>query len=190
MRSTYLIKGDYQMKELVLKNGDAVVIRKARSTDAKEILDYVNIISSESDFLTFGQGEFIMSLEQEEKFLENAYMQNNALYIIAIIDKKIVGTLNFSAGTRPRIAHTGEFGVSVLKEYWGNGIGTELIKYMLEWGKQSEIVRKINLKVRRDNFSAIHLYKKMGFVQEGVLTRDLQINGTFYDSILMGYTID
>lgn len=50
---------------------------------------------------------------------------------IAEINEKIVGCLNFSGGPRQRIAHVGEFAVSVLKEYWGNGIGKELIKYLI-----------------------------------------------------------
>ncbi|ODA43207.1 hypothetical protein DSBG_0203 [Desulfosporosinus sp. BG] len=33
------------MKELILKNGNSVVIRKARISDANEILEYVNKIS-------------------------------------------------------------------------------------------------------------------------------------------------
>ena len=178
------------MKQLILKNGNSIVIREARSPDANKILDYVNTISSESDFLTFGQGEFIMSVEQEEVFLDNTSRQNNALYIVAEIGGEIVGTLSFSAGRRPRIVHTGELGVSVLKECWGNGIGTQLIRYLIEWCKQSGLIRKINLIVRDDNLSAIHVYRNLGFTQEGLITRDLQINGRFYDALFMGYAID
>ncbi|MGH4119501.1 N-acetyltransferase family protein [Clostridium sp.] len=128
------------MKCLMLKNGDTLLIREAKGSDAKKVLEYVNTISSESDFLTFGQGEFIMSIEQEEKYLDNSLKQISAIYIIAEINDKIVGSLNFSAGKRPRIEHTGEFGVSVLEEYWENGIGTELIKYLIEWSKQLGLI--------------------------------------------------
>jgi RimJ/RimL family protein N-acetyltransferase len=178
------------MKNFKLENGDLVVIREAIVSDANKISEYVNTISSESDFLTFGQGEFIKRVEEEEKHLENTLKQNNAIHIIAEIDNKIVGSLNFSAGSRPRIVHTGEFSVSVLNEYWKNGIGTELVKYLIEWSIQSRIIRKINLIVRDDNFSAIHIYKRLGFTQEGVISRNLQINGRFYDALSMGYIID
>lgn len=56
--------------------------------------------------------------------------------------------------------------------------------------KQLGLIRKINLIVRNDNFAAIHVYKKLGFIEEGVITRNLQINGRFYDALFMGYTID
>jgi RimJ/RimL family protein N-acetyltransferase len=189
-RDSKLSKGDFVMNPFKLKNGESAIIRNASSSDAKKLLEYVNTICCESDFLTFGQGEFIMSVEQEESFLDHVSKQNNALYILAEIDGTIIGSLNFSGGPRPRTAHTGEFGISVLKKYWGNGIGTALINYLIEWCRQTGIIRKINLIARSDNLSAIHLYRKLGFVEEGVLTRNMQINGKFYDGLYMGYTID
>jgi RimJ/RimL family protein N-acetyltransferase len=178
------------LKQLILRNGHTVIIRKACKSDAKAMLEYINAISRESEFLTFGEGEFDKTVEQEESFIDSISKQNNALFIIAEIEGKIVGNLNFSGGGRPRITHTGEFGVSVLKEFWGQSVGTELIKYLIEFSKQSRIIRKINLRVRSDNYSAIHVYKKLGFIEEGVITREFLINGSFHDSIQMGLNID
>lgn len=178
------------MEQLKLRNGDTVVIRQAVKTDAKALVEYVNAISGESDFLTFGPGEFEMSIEQEESFLENVSMKKNAICLIAEVGGRIVGNLNFAGGARPRTAHTGEFGISVLKDYWGNGIGTELIKYLINWSKESGVIRKINLYVRTDNVSAIRVYKKLGFTEAGVITREFQIGDKFYDSMSMGLNID
>lgn len=178
------------MKQYLLKNGESFLIRNAKRSDAKKILDYVQTISGETDFLTFGPGEFRLTTAQEENFLDSISKQKNALYIVAEIDGKVVGSLNFTAGTRPRTEHIGEFGVSVLKEYWGNGIGTELIRYLIEWSNHTRLVRKIDLIVRQDNDSAIRLYQKLGFTEEGVITRELQINGRFYDALRMGMAID
>lgn len=178
------------MKELKLQDGETIVLRPARTADAYELVKYLEKISGESDNLTFGPGEFGVSVEQEVNFLENMLSQNNAIYLIAHNGKKIVGSLNFSGGPRPRIAHTGELGVSVLKTYWGMGIGTELIKYLLDWCKRSGIIKKVNLRVRTDNFNAIHVYKKLGFVEEGLITREFFINNCFYDTLSMGLKID
>ncbi|WP_242990791.1 GNAT family N-acetyltransferase [Clostridium tetanomorphum] len=147
-------------------------------------------MGGESDFLTFGIGQFGRSIEQEEEFILNALNKKNTLFIIAEIDGKIVGNLNFSGGARERNFHVGEFGVSVLKKYWGNSIGEELIKYLINWSKNSRIIRKINLRVRTDNTRGIYLYKKFGFLEEGVLKRDFLINDVFYDSLLMGMIIN
>jgi RimJ/RimL family protein N-acetyltransferase len=178
------------VKEIKLRNGKNLMIENGDRCHAKEMMEYIDKISIESDFLTFGQGEFNITLEDEEKFIETTSKKNNALFIIGQIDGKIVGNLNFSGGERPRIAHRGEMGVSVLKEYWGQGIGTELIKYLIHWAKESDIIKKINLRVRTDNVSGINLYKKLGFVEEGIIKREFLIDNKFYDSLCMGLLID
>jgi len=110
------------MKEINVNN-EKVLIRKANKSDAKELIEYLNVIGGESDFLTFGRGQFGISVEQEENFVEDALKKKNALLIIAEVNGRVVGNLNFSGGSRERNAHVGELGVSILKEYWGNGIG-------------------------------------------------------------------
>jgi len=177
------------MKEMNI-NDEKVIIRKAKKSDAKALIEYLNVIGGESDFLTFGIGEFEKSVEQEEDYIENILGQENALSIVAEVNGKVVGNLNFSGGPRHRTAHSGEFGISVLKEYWGNGIGEELIKYLINWSKNSGIIRKIDLRTRTDNTRSIHLYEKLGFLKEGIVKRDFSINGEFYDSFLMGLLID
>lgn len=177
------------MKEMDINN-EKIVIRKAVKEDAEALIEYLDTIGGESDFLTFGAGQFGRSVEQEEDFIENALKKENALFIIAEIDGRIVGNLNFSGGPRQRTAHVGEFGVSVLGEYWGNGIGEELIRYLINWSKNTGMIRKINLRVRSDNARGISLYKKLGFLEEGLVKRDFMINGDFYDSVIMGLLID
>ncbi|WMJ76204.1 MULTISPECIES: GNAT family N-acetyltransferase [unclassified Sedimentibacter] len=177
------------MKELNINN-EKVVIRKTDKSDAKALVEYMNYIGSESDFLSFGAGQFGMSAEQEEEYIETVLKKNNALSIIAEVNGKVVGNLTFNAGNRQRTEHTGEFGISVSKAYWGYGIGEEFIKYMINWSKGSGIIRKINLRTRSDNERAIKLYKKLGFTEEGIIKRDICISGKFYDSLLMGMLID
>lgn len=178
------------MKNLQLKNGQEIIIRKAIKSDAAGLVTYIDKISSQSDFLTFGPGDFNVSVAQEEAFIEGLSGQNNALMLVAESEGQIIGNLRFSGGPRPRVAHVGELGVSVLAEYWGHGIGTKLMEELIEWAKASKTIRKINLRVRSDNHSAIHVYKKLGFIEEGLLTRDICVNETFYDAVSMGLEID
>ncbi|MPM63115.1 Acetyltransferase YpeA [bioreactor metagenome] len=177
------------MKDVYVNN-EKIIIRKAKKSDAKALIEYLNVIGGESDYLTVGPGQFGRSIEQEEEFIVNALNKENALFIIAEVNGKVVGNLNFSGGIRQRTAHVGEFGVSILKEYWGNGIGEELVKYLINWSKSSGMSRKINLRVRTDNTRGISLYNKLGFLEEGIIKRDFLINGEFYDSLLMGLLID
>lgn len=166
------------------------VIREVTVGDAQKVVEFQNIISGESDFLTFGAGEFGIGIEEEEKYIERVLQKKNALFLVAEIAGRVVGSLTFSGGDRQRVAHVGIFGMSVLKEFWGQGIGTELLRALIQWSREKANIRKINLRVRTDNERAIQLYQKMGFVEEGVMTRDLLVDGIFYDSLLMGLCLD
>ncbi|MDQ7096777.1 GNAT family protein [Desulfosporosinus sp. PR] len=173
-----------------LKNGKTLIIRKAQKEESSKFLDYINKVCAESENLTFGQGEFGITEEKEVEFIASLAKADNGLMIFALIGDELVGQLVFNGGHRPRIRHTGEFSITVLKEYWGFGIGTELIKYMINWAKETRLIRKINLRVRSDNQIALNLYKRLNFKFEGTITREFFINGNFYDSIHMGMEID
>ncbi|MBC8588003.1 GNAT family N-acetyltransferase [Paratissierella segnis] len=174
------------MKQFSLKDGQRLTIRTAKHEDASNLINYVKKIGGESDYLTFGENEFEITVEKEEELLESFLISDNKLYIIAEIDGKIVGSLNFSGGSRQRTKHTGEFGVSVEKKYWGLGIGRELINYLIDWAEEGDVIKKINLRVREDNKRAIGLYEKLGFKKEGVISRGFFVNDEYYSFICMG----
>lgn len=178
------------MLEKHLPNGQTLILREAQVQDASQMVDYIHTLSMETDFLTFGPGEINLTVEEEEKIIQSKVQSENQLNLCAFIEGKLAGNLSFISPTRPRVSHTGEFGVSVLQAYWGLGVATELITYLLEWAKKGQHIRKINLRVRSDHEKAIRLYRKLGFIQEGVENRGLCIAGQFYDFIHMGVCID
>ncbi|WP_427339831.1 GNAT family N-acetyltransferase [Caloranaerobacter sp. DY30410] len=177
------------MKEYILSNGKKVVIRKAEKKDAEELIKFINVISYESDFLTFEPGELKLTKELEESIIEEYYNSDNKLFLVAEIEGEIIGNLSFKGGSRQRLKHTGEFGISVKKEYWNMGIASQLIKELIEWAKANKIIKKINLKVREDNERAINLYRKFGFIEEGKISKEFYVNGKYYSTILMGLEI-
>ena len=177
------------MKKIQLKNGKAAILRKATKEDAEQLIKYMDTIATESDFLTFEEGELKLTVKKQQAIIENNRMESK-LFIIVILEDKIVGNLSFSAGHRIRSKHAGEFGITVLKEYWNNGVASEMLDFMIEWAKLNKVTRKINLRVRADNPRAIHLYSKFGFKCEGILTRNFYIKEAFYDSMEMGLLID
>lgn len=178
------------MTKHVLKNMETYVIRTVRVDDASALIEYLDSIAADSDNLTFGPGELTITVENEAKFIQSTIDSPNQYFIVAEHKGTIIGNLNFSAGTKPRIKHQGEFGVSVRKEFWGNGVGFELINSLLNWVKETGTITKINLQVREDNESAIQLYKKLGFEFEGLIHRSFYIKGTYYNSYHMGLIIN
>lgn len=172
--------------KIELLNGKHAIVREVVKDDAEKLIEYLQSISSESEYLTFGEGELSLSKETEESIICEHITVNNKLMIVAEYEDQIIGNLNFCGGSRLRIEHTGEFGVSVKKEFWNNGIAEKFIDYLVGWAKNHGIITKINLRVREDNDKAIRLYARKGFMEEGRVTRDFYVAGKFYSSILMG----
>ena len=178
------------MKKISLKSGDILIIRKALPEDAKEFLLYKNKVAGESYNASYGPGEFGMTVEQVQKSIHSKIDSKNSIIILGLIKKQIVCIANLSGGKRKRMEHLASLGITIRKQFWRQGIGSEMMKFLIDWAQQSKIIRKINLAVRNDNIGAIKLYEQIGFLKEGKNSRSLQINEKFYDAKMMGLKID
>lgn len=167
----------------------SILIRRTQAEDATNLLAYLEQVSGESDNLSYGPGEFGLTLEQEITYLSKIGRQSNALNLVATVNGQIIGNLSFHGGSRPRIRHLGQMGITVARDWWGRGVATRLIRELIGWSHDNGI-RKINLHVRTDNDRAIALYEKLGFHKEGCITRDLQVDGVFHDVWTMGLQLD
>jgi len=170
---------------MLLKNGKELTIRKAQKEDARELLAYAKKVGAESDFLTFGAEGLPYTIEQEEKQIENWSNSTSAVMLVGVVDGKIVTTCVISAPARERLAHQSSIAVSVLKEYWGIGIGSHMMNALIDFAKNSDTIELIHLGVHADNTSAIALYKKCGFQEIGRYPKFFKLNGKYYDEILM-----
>ena len=118
-----------------LKDGRTLHIRTATAADAHVILDHVHAVSAESDYLNFVPGEFELTEAQEADYLAHCATADNQLYIVGLIDGQLVGTLNFTAGRRARVRHSGEFSLSVRQAYWGLGVGGFMMNAFIDWAR-------------------------------------------------------
>ncbi len=178
------------MKEIKLKNGKTAILRSPIKEDAQAMIDYLNIIGGESDFITFGKNEFSMSVEAEQDYIERINSMNNSKNVLIIIENEIVGIASITSVQKERMKHNGTLGISLRKKYWGIGLGSEIMAYLIDWAKSNKITKKINLLVREDNIRGVKLYEKFGFEKEGLLKKDICVNGIYYNTIAMGLYID
>ena len=177
-------------KEILLKNGQVCVLRQAEEKDADVIIQYVNCVCGETDYLAFGKGDIDWTVEKERMFIRDHLNGDNKVLVVAEVQGNINGVVGFTGDERKRMRHTGEFGISVSQKYWGIGLGSALVECIIEWAKAAGIVRKINLQVRVDNQRALRLYERFGFVREGLVTRHFKVADKFYDAYFMGLGID
>ena len=182
-------KSHKMKKETVLKSGKKLQIVEARKEDAKQLIVYVKQIADESRFLTFSSNEFLMTVEQEETFIENMNKQENNLLLVAKIDNEIIGMITLASSKRARIKHSAELAMSVKKEYWNKGVGSALMENCIKNSKENNITTKINLNVSVNNQNAIKLYKKFNFEIEGERKNHFKIGDDYVNSFYMGLNI-
>jgi RimJ/RimL family protein N-acetyltransferase len=172
-----------------LKTNQKLVIRKACVDDAANLNEFLRTIIIETDHFGYESDEFTITDEQQAHTISMFSKADNAILLVATLDDKIVGDLSFRVGSSKKFHHTGEFGVQVLKDCWNLGIGKELMNYLINWAKENNSIYKISLRVRTDNQNAIHVYKKLGFKEEGILKNEIMCKGILYDLMYMGLMV-
>ncbi|KAF4975210.1 hypothetical protein FZEAL_7967, partial [Fusarium zealandicum] len=72
-------------------------------------------------------------------------------------------------GISPSVSHhrNAEIGISLAKEYQGQGYGREAINWMLDWGFKHAGLHSIGITSASYNPKAEHLYQSIGFTLEG-----------------------
>jgi RimJ/RimL family protein N-acetyltransferase len=143
-------------------------------------------IDGESENLDREKGEAYIDEAGFKQIINNDTNSLNNLFLVAEVDGKLVGFSRCEGNNLKRTSHKVEFGVCVLKEFWGYGIGKNLLKESINWADTNGI-KKINLSVIETNENAIKLYAQNGFEVEGILKIDkLLSDGNYYNTILMG----
>ena len=109
---------------ILLKNGKEAVIRNGDEPDGAAVFDVFNRTHGETDYLLTYPDENSFDSEQEAQFLKEKAISPNEIELVAIVDGKIAGTAGIeSVGEKYKVKHRAEFGIGILKEYWGLGLG-------------------------------------------------------------------
>lgn len=154
------------------------------------IVELIKRLSDESDNLPFTSEDFAIGEENFNSYIKMLNESDNSIFFVAKVSGELVGFGYLEGGRRARTFHCTNLGMGVLKEYNNLGIGTKILTSLVEYASGTECIAKIDLQVKKENKSAINIYKKSGFEVEGVSRRALFIDGEFYDYLNMGKLID
>ena len=154
-------------QKIMSKNGKEIRLRNGTASDGSAVLKNFNLTHSETDYLLTYPDENRFDAEQEGRFLERKAESPNEIELIAVVDGQVAGTAGVDAvGTKYKVAHRAEFGISVLKKYWGLGIGRALMEACIQCARDAGYVQ-LELNVVADNARAISMYQRAGFMECG-----------------------
>ncbi len=153
----------YDEKLITLKNGQLCTVRSATGDDAQEMIDFIKRVSGETLFMTRYEDEVTMTVQEETGFLGARLESPKEIMISAYVDGKLAGNAGIeSLPARDRLKHRAEMGISVLKEFWGLGLGSILMEAIIDSARAAGY-EQLELEVVTENERAIALYKKFGF---------------------------
>ena len=176
----------HSSEAFTLRDGREIVIRSAEPEDAAKMLQYMKIMLGETPFLLRTPEEFDYTPEEEARVLAARKNDPRSLMLVAEIEGQIIASADVcSHGAKSRLRHRGELGISVRKDYWGQGIGSALMERLISFAKQSGF-EQIELTVESKNQRAQRLYRKYGFTVYGTRPHGLKYpDGSYDDDYLM-----
>ena len=171
-------------QRIVLKNGTEALIRNGTASDGPAVYEVFNLTHAETDYLLSYPDENSYDPEQEARFLEEMTESPNGAELISIIDGKIAGTAGIeSAGKKFKVSHRAEFGISILKNYWGLGLGKALAGAYIQCARDAGY-QQLELNVVAGNDRALSLYRSLGFEEFGRNPRGFRSRTNGYQELV------
>ncbi len=105
--------------------------------------------------------------------------------LVAESGGKVVGHIALYVNQNMRRRHSGYIGMAVLDGHNGQGIGTALMREVIDLAESWLNITRLELTVFSDNISARRLYEKSGFDVEGEARGFAFRDGEFVDALYM-----
>lgn len=156
-------------------------VRAARVSDARGMRDLVAEVAREGRYIRSAEARPLAVYRRRAR---RSWTDDGA-ELVAVIDDRVVGGVRIVREQHPAIRHVASFGLLVLPDHRGRGIGRALLSEAIRWAERVG-VRKLELAVYPDNEAAIALYRTFGFVEEGRLRGHSRRADGFADEVLMG----
>lgn len=162
------------------------IIRSAEEKDADNLSVIRVQIDGETENMDREPGEAYIDETGFKQIIKDDTESEHNLFLVAEVNGRIAGFSRCAGNNLKRSSHRVEFGIGILKEFWGYGIGKKLLEESINWA-DSNGIKKICLQVLESNAKASDLYRRYGFEVEGVLKKDkLLSDGKYYNTIVMG----
>lgn len=178
-------KGELEeVQDVISRNSDVLVIRHAEVDDARQIILLHKAIESQSDYMLFGKDERQISTQGMRKRIVDFKKSPNSFFFIALLNGEYAGFLVMLGQSAPKAVHRSSIVIGVKESFHRKGIATKLFNEAEKWALNANVSR-MELTVVKENDKAIALYKKMGFLEEGVRVNSLKIHNQYVDELYM-----
>lgn len=180
----------FSPKNVNLKNGLSIIIRHAEVSDAENLLKAIKVYIPQSQFIPKLESEIKLTVAQESEWIQSFLTHDNSLLLIAEHNGQIIGNIDLTANRRKIMEHTAVIGMGIINEFRNIGLGTVLLSEVINWAKQNPILELIWLQVYTENALGLGLYKKMGFIESGIIKNFFKRGERYFDNLTMTLNIE
>ena len=160
-----------------------IVVRRARPDDAPAITATMSdpVVARQLLQLPFGSEEF-----WRKRIVEMpAGAASGEVFLVAELDGDVVGNAGVHPVAAVRRRHAAGIGIAVAAAAQGQGVGRALMAALVEWSDHWAQLLRLELTVYTDNAGAIALYRRFGFVEEGLHRAYALRDGVYVDTLAM-----
>lgn len=177
----------FEAREMSSKKGKKITFKMLRKEDAKLVIETMAQVAETSPYILRSAEDFRKTtIEDEEKWIENANNNERGGVIAAFDEDKLIGILDFGAFKNAKRSHRLNIGISLHESYRGEGIGNLLFEVLFDLVKNISNLETLELTVMGDNTVARKLYSKVGFFEVGLNPKAFkQPDGSYVDDIKM-----
>ena len=127
------------------------------------------------------------TVDQEARYLESL-SPREVFHVAVDVARGIVGfqSLDLWSPLLTSMAHVGQMGTFLLREWRGQGVGRQLWSATESFAREAGY-RKLAIQVRGSNVVAQAFYRHLGFRKCGRLTSQVMIDGVEDDEVLMEF---
>ena len=101
----------------------------------------------------------------------------------------IAGHIDLRARPEPGARHRSMLGMGVHRAYRRRGLGMQLLATALDWARDQDSLKWVDLEVLADNRPAVALYLRAGFAMTARIEDMLEIDGASHDLGYMSYRL-
>lgn len=172
----------------VMKEKDIEVYLSPISTDTKAIELYTKWMNDKAINRMLGRtGKIVTFEEQLEWARKQAGKPSFNIIYVEGVNEKLIG--NCSIVLTGATSHIGILGINIGdKNYHNKGIGTYIVKSLLDYAFNELNLNTMSLTVSAENKGAIKCYEKAGFIKQGIQRNTDYFDGKYHNSIYMDIT--
>lgn len=159
----------------------------ATTENGKAMLRYLYQVSSETPYNgRSAEDVTLLTVEDQVAWLQKSLDSKDSISFVCVQNGQVIGSCEVELLPWKRCRHRARLALSVMKDYWGLGVGSAMLAHMLNILRGFNYIRQVELEVYETNTRARGLYEKYGFRLMSVQPDALQLDdGTMLDAYHM-----